>query len=85
MADVDIASNSSPLVIAATTAKDGARSNIVATVSGGGTPPVVVSYINYGWCTNHNTNETWITAGAPGPAPLGHVILAGSQSYTVAP
>lgn len=66
-----------------------AQTRIVkASVGGGGAPAPasIVYYLNVGWCTDHRTNETWVTSGSPGPVPgdgTTHHILVGSQSYTI--
>jgi len=51
---------------------------------GGGSPaPTPSTYLNRGWCETHSAVEYWETSGAPGPAPGGHTITAGSTSYTI--
>lgn len=53
----------------------------------GGSPPVVISYQNTGWCLIHG-KEMWPTMGSPGPEPGeggAHIILDGSRSYLILP
>lgn len=84
--DVAVALVPAPLTSHALT-NDRARGIALLETGGGGPtpPPTPAVYVNRGWCTTHTTVETWETTGAPGPAPGGHVIAAGSASFVVLP
>lgn len=86
--DSELAQEFSPIVFASSLDDSETAQQLPAVqfssdfVSDGGA--VVLTYKMYGYCTVHNTFESWISIGSPNPSPpIGHAMLADSVSYVI--